>query len=566
MKLRREGGILASFPAPNTHFFYMKTFCLSLCCLILISFSQKVSAQLSPADSAYFLNIFTYPIYMDDSVNPGNWYLQQDISSMYNHYLAMDTGFKFKTADLDSIAFISVNDNYVLDTDRNASFAQYPTFLNEADPMIYLPFDFLNKHSNAYAIKYHDTTQQHCRYAFLLVPGNGHNQTYELAQGTGYHNQLCQMKNHCIQYGDVFAFQKPNQESRAIHWNGKRLDDYLIWYLNTAFTPYGINYLVEIIAWVKYLQAHYDKVFVFGLSEGGYSTMLTSMYTQPDAVIISGGYSVGLDTNLVENSFLRTRFDYLVDTFHKAKVLDRITNTKTKYLFTWGENDPVPPMDPDHDFHLTENYFGPQPNVSYFYDFYDHTFPPCTVIDTFIDDVLNAPLAHFTIVDSSLADTLFTKVQFCRQGSYSFDLFKDTSLVSNYTAITDSVLISLSDSGKYYIKNITDSNNIAGKCRDTVWCTKQATPLWIALSNNDFSNIRYNNPVHDQLCLDIINPTRSGWSINIFNAFGQAMYSHTTAKAGRMTVPCSHWSAGLYFLQIRANEEQKIQQIKLTKW
>jgi hypothetical protein len=343
------------------------------------------------------------------------------------------------------------------------------------------------------------------------------------------------------------------------------MDDYLLWYLNTAYTPYGINYLIEIIAMVKYLQAHYDKVFIFGLSEGGYATMLTTMYTEPDAAIISGGYSIGLDTNYVENSFLRYRFDYLLDTFNQVKVKNHIAASKTNFLFTWGENDPVPTMDPEHDFHHTENYFGPMANCSYFYDFYDHTFPPCQVIDTFIQKTLSVPLAHFYATDTTVSDTLYTQVRFCRSGLYQFDLYKDTSFVQHYTLITDTANIALTDSGKYYIRNIADSNNVSGKCIDTIFCNKHATPLSVSGQNaTEACTVQYNNPVFDLLSLNLQAAHPSSYTVTVFNTFGMPVYRQAEINRPSWSVNCSTWPAGLYYVQIAPNSGVSIK-IKIMK-
>jgi hypothetical protein len=295
--------------------------------------------------------------------------------------------------------------------------------------------------------------------------------------------------------------------------------------------------------------------------------MLTSMYTEPDAVIISGGYSIGLDTNYVENSFLRSRFDYMLDTFNKVKVKTRISNTKTKFLFTWGENDPVPTMDPEHDFHYTETYFSGLTNCSYFYDFYDHTFPPCANIDTFIHRVLAVPLAHFVITDSSIVDTLHTKVQFCNSGSYDFDLYKDTTLINHYTSVSDSVSIALSDSGRYYIKNIIDSNNVAGKCGDTVRCNKYPTPLSaFALSTDPPFLIHYNNPFREHLNLMISADIPDNFEITIYNNYGMPVHQHQLASGEPFFISSLHWATGLYYLKIHsANSSQNVN-LKLLKF
>jgi hypothetical protein len=534
--------------------------CISLC------MSKNTFAQLNAADSSLFYNIFNQQRYIDTIIYPGNWYQFGQVSSVYNHYLIMDTNFKFKTLDLDSMNYLNIATQLKEDTTINNTFNMYPSMLSQSDPLVYLPFSLSNRTANSYAYRTKDTNQTDCKNAFYIIPGNGQNQSLDIEKGIGYHNQLCFMKNHCLQYGDVYTFIKPNHEARAFHWNGYRMnEDYLLYYLISANTRYGINYLVEIIAMLKYLKTNYDKVFILGLSEGGYSTLLATMYEQPDAALISGGYSIDLDTNTIENDFLRSRFDYLLDTFNRVKVKDKITYSATNYLFTWGENDPVPTMDPEHDFHYTQNYFGPLNNCSYFYDFYDHTFPPCVNIDTFIQRNLAIPLAHFEISDTTLVDTLVTTVKFCRSGLYQFDLYKNDTLSQSYSLITDSVHINLIDSGKYYITNIVDSNLSQGKCRDTIQYVKipaVANALVNEMSNN--STVQYNNPVREQLNLRLTNTFSFPVFIQVLDVFGVQVY-YKNLNENNVSIDFSHWSSGLYFINLRNAYKEPLAHLKVMK-
>ncbi len=540
---------------------------ITLLLIFLTVSSSGLKAQLNAADSSYFLGVFTSPKYIDDSVYSGNWYQYNAITSMYEHYLILDTNFKYKTPDLDSINYLTIDDSLHYDTMRNNAFNTYPALLNQTDPIVYVPYTFMNKHSRTYSIRYKDSNQHNCRYAFLLVPGTGINASYDIVKGIGYHNQLCLMKNNLINYGDVYTFIKPNEESRAVHWNGLKLNnEYVVSYLITQNTRYGINYLIEMIAMIKYLKANYDKVFLFGLSEGGYSALLCTMYIEPDAAMISGGYSIDFDTCTVEKEILKTRFDYLLDTFDRVKVKNRISSSNTNYLFTWGDGDPVLTMDPEHDFHYTQNYFSGLNNCSYFYNFNDHTFPPCADIDTFVQRIINIPLAHFFVTDSSLADTLLTRARFCTNGLYQFDLYKDTSLIQAYSLITDSVNISLTDSGKYYITHITDSNNIAGRCSDTVFCTKQAIASGIkAVDIGDNIKVQYNNPFSEQIHISILSNIPNSISVSIYNNMGIQVYKNLNIVKNKISIPAGYWPPGIYYMNINTGQNNLYRTIKLLK-
>ncbi|HPI55611.1 MAG TPA: T9SS type A sorting domain-containing protein, partial [Chitinophagaceae bacterium] len=401
-----------------------------------------------------------------------------------------------------------------------------------------------------------------CRYAFMLVPGTGTNESYSIVNGWGYHNQLCQMVANCRTYGDVYTFMKPNEESRAIFWNGKKLNEYIVSYLITQNTRYGINYLIEMIAWIKYLKANYDKVFLFGLSEGGYSSLLCTMYIQPDAALISGGYSIKFDSNAIEKPILKTRFDDLLDTFHQAKVRDVISQSSTQYLFTYGEGDPVETMDPEHDYHYTQTYFSGLNNTSFFYDFNDHTFPPCANIDTFIDRILLPPLAHFVVTDSSLTDTLITKVSFCRTGIYSFDLYRDTNFVQHFSAVMDSTILYLSDSGSYTLRNIVDTSALAGTCRDTIYCTKQFVATPDQVHSFFVLGTTVTNPFHNRLILTLNTNVNETMQIQVFNLIGEMKYT-INCDQSTLNIDTQDWPAGMYILRIRQGENQ--QQLKLLK-
>lgn len=527
--------------------------------LFVVVFFQRSLAQLSASDSAFFLNVFTNQRYVNDDIMPGNWYHFPPMTTMYQHYLTLDTNFKFKMADLDSIAYLQV-DTLQYDTMVNNSMAQYPNNYPQANQMVYLPFQFLNKSSNAYAFLFPDTLHPRCRYAFMLVPGTGTNESYSIVNGWGYHNQLCQMVSNCRTYGDVYTFIKPNEESRAVFWNGKKLNEYIVSYLITQNTRYGINYLIEMIAWIKYLKANYDKVFLFGLSEGGYSSLLCTMYIQPDAALISGGYSIKFDSNAIEKPILKTRFDDLLDTFHQAKVRDVISSSNTQYLFTYGEGDPVETMDPEHDYHYTQTYFSGLNNTSFFYDFNDHTFPPCANIDTFIERILLPPLAHFITIDTSLTDSLVTRVSFCRSGSYSFDLYRDTTMVQHLTGVYDSALLYLSDSGRYTIRNIVDTSMLAGSCKDTIYCTKQFM-LTDFIGEVKLQGIIYTNPFRDQLYIQWpLEFDRT--NLNVFNQVGQLLYQRESSTHTE-TIETSSWPAGIYFLHYQSTSN--FGTIKLVK-
>lgn len=532
--------------------------------LFLVVFQiLHIYAQLSPADSAYFLSKFTRPKYINDTQYIGQFYLYDTITSMYNHFLIMDTNFVFKYQDMDSIQYLSIDDSMRVDSIRGASFNNYPNLLNQTDPIVYLPYTLLNKHGTAYCFRHIDSNANHCRNAFLIVPGTGKNEGWNITQGTGYHNTYCYVKNACKNYGDVYTFIKPNEEHRAIHWNGKKLDnEYVNWYLTTQYTYYGVNYLIEMIALIKYMKTKYDKVFLLGLSEGGYAAALCLMYEEPHAAMISGGYTIQWDTLLLVKDILRTRFDALVDSFDKVKVKNRFANINTQILFTYGVGDPIPGLTDENLYQITENYLN-LPNCSYFYNFFNHSFPPCYVIDTFAQRIINIPVAHFTVHDTTQYDTMWAKVNFCVSGIYAFDLYKDTTFVWHYTNITDSLIVPLTDSAHfYYIKNITDSAGQAGTCKDSIWCTfKPYVFNNIQNDNLNLTQLKINNPFRENIYFEL--------PPGAYNAKVTDITGRTCAYIEKCeilnNIHTANWTKGIYFLNITDKKNYKQWQYKLMK-
>lgn len=521
-------------------------------CLIILFAQLSAWAQFSPADSAFMLNIYYYPLYIDSTQMPGNWFHTPEPSSFYNHYLQIDTAFKFTTTDIDSIDYVTITGNLQYDTAINPLFNTYPTLMNQTNPMMRLPFSLNNKTGFAHTYFYPSLNSSFCKTGILLVPGSGGNQSFELVRGTGYHNLLCSIRSNCQNYGDVFTLIKPNEEARSYHWNNQKLGPWIFWYCTSANTYYGTNYLIELVSMIKYMKTKYDKVLLMGLSEGGYASLLSTIYIKPDAALIAGGYSINFDTCTEEKDYLRMRFDTLVDHYDRVKIKNMISNSNTQYLFTWGNNDPVPTLDPEHDFHYTEQYFNGLTNCSYFYDFNDHTFPPCNAIDTFVQRVLAIPQAHFFITDStSQPDTLFTQVRFCNSGSYQFDLYKDTTFIQNYSFTGDSLNIALTDSGYYFIKNISNSSQVLGTCFDTIYCNKYPTlgPLSTSLSDTSLQ-VFIRNPFQEKLELQIPNKGNEALQVKIITINGITMY-YSLLPQSKLEIPTSQWPIGTYFILLQ---------------
>ncbi len=517
---------------------------------ISMNFGQ-VKAQLSATDSVFINSIFTQPRFLDPIQYPGNWYIDDTIHTTASLYARFDSNFKFTLKDLDSMHTLSVASSLVSDTQRNTSFNQFSSLYPILDPIQVLPFSLNQKQQKAYAVFNKGIEQASCKAAYIIMQGSGTNNTYDLVNGTGYHNLNCTLLNHLQSKGDVFTLIKPNEDIRAMYWNGLKLNDYIYSYLETNKHHYGINYLVELIAMIKYAKQHYEKVYLLGLSEGGYAILLANLFEETDEVIVSGGYSINFDTFSWSTNTLRTRFDSLVDRNKKFNLKNKIQQSNTAYLFTWGDNETVPLMQEEHDFKYTKNYFSGLPNVNFYFNFNNHSFPPCNAIDSFIQ-LGNKPKTHFLVLDSTKLDSTITKIYFCGNGPIDFKLMRDSIVYASYFNVTDSILIQLKYGGKYYLSDIQNGKDSAIFCKDTI---KLFIPTPLHLVGNKFEQqIDLNNPFQTQLHLHFSSAkAQAAYTLKIHDVQGREMFRKSCTQNEYVLLNTSSWGCGMYFISLQTD-------------
>lgn len=440
--------------------------------LFIVLFSvQKTKAQLNAADSTIFLQIFTSTKYADDSAFPGNWYLYDSVQSFNDLNNRLDSIFKFNLNDYSKIDSLIYPTDFVFDSTINPTYNNYPFVYSQNFPLIRFDYKLNEKSSQAYSFYFPKDSIPNNTSAYIIFPGNGENSATKLVQGYGYYNDLCYLTPNLRLSGDVFAFMKPNEDARAIFWNNKKIDNiHLVSLLDTLDKQYGLNYLIEMIAIIKTLKQKYCNVYLVGISEGGYASLLASFVTQPEATMVSGGYSVGFDTSYNSYSILGSRFDSLVYFYNKDSVKNLILTNNSIYFFTYGDTDVVNMMQQEHDSFLTQNFFNDTTNHSYFYYNYNyHTFPTCPVIDSFFNIVLTEPKISFFISDTSHTDTLFATVHNCRDSCYSFNLFLNDTLLQSFNNICGDTVLILVDSGTYTLNHIHSMDSIYEyHCKDTI--------------------------------------------------------------------------------------------------
>lgn len=526
--------------------------------LFLLNISQSASAQLSAADSTWFNQIFDQPRYADDSAFPGNWFVQDTINSTAELYNYLDSSYVFDLADFSVIDSMVVNDTLFYDSLRNDTYNSYPFVFQNPNPLTYIDYSLNGKNGRAYNFVFPKDTVSKADYAFLIVQGNGNNGATEIVQGYGYYNLLCYVSNGLKSKGDVFAFMKPNEDARAVYWNKHKLNHmFLVSYLDSAKRQFGLNYLTEIIATIKLLKQKYCKVIVLGLSEGGYASLLASAYTHPDAAVISGGYSIGFDTSWASYSLLQQKFDSLVFSFDKNTIKNNILANDTKYLFTWGDLDPVNCMQAEHDSNYTKIFYNDSVKTSFYFNYVGHTFPDCMVLDSFIYKKGSHPILNFNIVDTSNADTMITMVSNCSIADYNFDLFKNDTLYQSFSLVNGDTLIQLVDSGLYYIKNIANIYGDTTLCFDTIYFNKPSPVIITPDLVPDYTKeliLQYANPVRDVLHIKATKEKNKVYNYSLFDILGEEKV-RVQSREEKLHMDLRLLPPGLYLLKVSDGNE-----------
>lgn len=502
---------------------------------------------MTSSDSVFFSSIFTDTKYADDTTFPGNWFIYDSIHDLTTFNQQVDSIFKYSIEDYNKIDSILVDDYFSLDSDRNSTYANYPFVFTQSNPLIYLDFKLRGKKGRSYAYLFNSLTNQTCKTAYLIVPGGGENQATNIVQGMGYHNLNCSVVNSLINSGDVYTMIKPNEDARALYWLDKRLNSYLVSHLDSINKNYGINYLIELVALIKNLKKNYTKVIVLGASEGGYASLLASVATQPDAVMVSAGYSVGFDTSVYSKDILRLRFDSLVDYSTSNSLKQKIDTQTTKYLFTWGNYDGIALMQMEYDSAATQNYFSNSLNCSFYYNYNFHSFPGCAIIDSFSAGIPHRNLVQFTPYISS-SDSIVSEIQVCGNNYLKIEVYRDTTLYATITNPSPINYITLTDSGAYTLRNIMTLDSNIYYCFDTIVLHKITVPNALNEINHLNNSISYTNPVFETL--NIENSFTNGFSdYSLYSLDGHILYQWKSASK-KTSLNVSSLAAGLYILQV----------------
>lgn len=373
--------------------------CLLLLCFLWLGI-HHTKAQFSVADSAFLNSIFVENLYINNSLYSNDWFDFDSLGEVNDLFVQINKSYPFSDSMLlHAYSGIQFTGGIEYDTSVNARIELYNQ-VNQANlfgcrnPFVQLPFQLNGINGITNALLDTSSSLTPTGDAYIIVTGTGDNQLTRMAVSPNdYHNINCQVRYHVKTKGDVFIVGAANEDNRAIHFNKKKLGRYypsmptfLHNYLNNTQHSMGINRVIEIVAWIKYLKTKYNRVYVLGLSSGGTEALWASMLAQPKATMVSSGYSVLFDTDSTFQAINGYFYGNYMNYFVKDSVKKYISEGNTHYFFTHALGD-LAIFQQDSSGNFTKSYYNGTTKVNFVSNYHHHAFPPCGLIDTFLQHI-----------------------------------------------------------------------------------------------------------------------------------------------------------------------------------
>jgi len=141
--------------------------------------------------------------------------------------------------------------------------------------------------------------------------------------------------------GGVFTLIKPNEDFLAWHdGKGKKISGDFIWnwHLNREGS-YSVSYLVESLAFTKWMQDCFERTLIAGLSQGGAAAMLNALQSKPDRAIVASGLSVINDLAEWSGHNQLIGVPGYAALSMSDHLVDRLKQSPTQWFFSWGKQE-----------------------------------------------------------------------------------------------------------------------------------------------------------------------------------------------------------------------------------
>jgi hypothetical protein len=176
--------------------------------------------------------------------------------------------------------------------------------------------------------------------AALVIPGSGDNQGSAIVdrQPGNYHLGVL---DALAGVGSSYVLIKPNEDALAWHnGQGAKLSGNMIWnYHVNRGGSYSVSYLVQAMAFTKWMKSCFSRTVVAGLSQGGAAAMLTALQAAPTAAVVAAGHSLLFDQlEYAGHSQLLSVPGYAA-LAKRDTLVSALGASPTRWLFAWGRAD-----------------------------------------------------------------------------------------------------------------------------------------------------------------------------------------------------------------------------------
>jgi len=215
--------------------------------------------------------------------------------------------------------------------------------------------------------------------AALVIPGSGLNQATSIVDrdAGNVHRGILDALGSVTQ---TYALVKPNEDSLAWH-NGKgmKLTGDMIWnYHVNRGGSYSVSYLMQSLAFVKWMKTCFDKTVVAGVSQGGAATLLNALQSKPTAAVVSSGHSLLFDQVEYAGHNQLLNVPGYASLAKSANLVAALAASPSSWLFSWGRLDSdIYKVEAETGF--TASYIRPLANVDVSIHDGGHEFPVADV-------------------------------------------------------------------------------------------------------------------------------------------------------------------------------------------
>ena len=177
----------------------------------------------------------------------------------------------------------------------------------------------------------------------MVIPGSGDNQSSAIFTGDpeNYHHGILDAVSE-ESPDSRFIFIKQNHDFLAWHnGGGKKIHGNYVftWHLNRGGS-YSASYLLDALAFSKWMEDCFRETAVLGLSQGGAATLLVSLQSRPTYAVVASGHSLLFRKTLGAAANQIVGVPGYFHLFREEVLLDKLKNSPTRWFFTWGMSEP----------------------------------------------------------------------------------------------------------------------------------------------------------------------------------------------------------------------------------